>query len=90
MLTWPTDAFHLLCGPCIHVSTMEICAQVKLVCFVEGTNGLLVQLGQYVAAQNSNLGIDGCLSGATFDVEHCSSQEVVLVMPVERMCRQAP
>jgi len=65
-------------------------AQVKLVCCVEGTNGLLVQLDQYVAAQNSNLGIDSCFSGATFDVELCSSQEVVLVMSVERMCRQAP
>jgi hypothetical protein len=56
---------------------MEICAQVKLVCCVEGTNGFLVQLGQYVAAQNSNLVIDNCFSGVTFDVEHCSSQEVV-------------
>jgi len=68
---------------------MEICAQVNLVCCVEGTNGL-VQLGRNVAAQNSNLGIDSCFSGATFDVELCSSQEVVLVMSVERMCRQAP
>ena len=50
----------------------------------------LYSLASNVAAQSSNLGIVSCVRGATFDVEHKSSQEVVLLLSVERMCRQAP
>jgi hypothetical protein len=45
----------------------------------------LYSLDNSVAAQSSSLGIVSCFSGATFDVEHNSSQDVFLLMSVERM-----
>jgi len=50
----------------------------------------LYSLASNVAAHNSNLGIVSCFSGATFDVEHRSSHDVLLLLSVERMYRQAP
>jgi hypothetical protein len=38
----------------------------------------LYSLANNVAAQSSNLGIVSCFSGATFDVEQRSSQDVFL------------
>jgi hypothetical protein len=50
----------------------------------------LYSLANNVAAQSSNLGIGivSCFNGATLDVEHRSSQDVLL--SVERMYREAP
>jgi len=45
----------------------------------------LYSLDNNVAAQTSNLGMVNCFSGATFDVEHRNSQNVLLLMCVERM-----
>ena len=45
----------------------------------------LYSLDNNVAAQSSNLGIVNCFNGATFDVEHRSSQDVLLFLSVERM-----
>jgi len=41
------------------------------------------------AAQSPNLGIVSCFSGATFDVEHRSLHDILL-LSVERMHRHAP
>ena len=45
----------------------------------------LYSLDNNVAAQSSNRGLFSCFSGATFDVEHRSSQYVLLLLSVERM-----
>jgi len=45
----------------------------------------LYSLDNNVAAQNSNLGMVSCFSGATYDVEHRSSQNVLLLLSVEGM-----
>jgi len=45
----------------------------------------LYRLDNNVAAQISNLGMVNCFSGDTFDVEHRSSQDVFLLLSVERM-----
>jgi len=45
----------------------------------------LYSLENNVSAQSSNLGMASCFSGATFDVEHRSSQYVLLLLSVERM-----
>jgi hypothetical protein len=50
----------------------------------------LYSLANNVAAQSSNLGIVSCFSGATSYVEQRSSQDVCLLLSVERMYRQAP
>jgi hypothetical protein len=50
----------------------------------------LYNLASNVAAQSSNLGIVSRFNGATFDVEHRSSQDVLLLLSVERMYKQAP
>jgi len=42
-------------------------------------------LDNNVAAQSFNLGIVNCFSGATFDVENRSSQDVLWLLSVERM-----
>ena len=49
----------------------------------------LYSLDSNVAAQSSNLGIVS-FSGATFDVEHRRSQDILLLLSVERMYTQAP
>ena len=49
----------------------------------------LYSLDNNVAAQSSNLGIVSCFSGATFEVEHKSSQNILL-LSLERMYKQAP
>jgi hypothetical protein len=45
----------------------------------------LYSLYNGVAAHSSNLGIVSCFSGATFDIEHRSSQVVLPLLSVERM-----
>jgi len=45
----------------------------------------LYSLDNNVAAQSCNLGIVNCFNGATLDVEHRSSQDVFLLLLVERM-----
>jgi hypothetical protein len=50
----------------------------------------LYSLDKKVAAHSSNLGIVSCFSGATFEVEHTSSQDVFFLWSVEQMYRQAP
>jgi hypothetical protein len=50
----------------------------------------LYSLANNVAAHNYNLGIVSCYSGATFEVEHRSSHDVLLLLSVERTYRQAP
>ena len=50
----------------------------------------LYNLASNVAAHNSNLRIVSCFNGATFDVEYRSSHEVLLLLSVERIYRQAP
>jgi len=49
----------------------------------------LYSLDNNVAAQSSSLGMFSCFSGATFNVEHRSAQDI-LVLFVERMWRHAP
>jgi hypothetical protein len=49
----------------------------------------LYSLVNNVAAQSSNLGIVNCFNGATLNVEHKSSQDVLLLLSVERIYRQA-
>ena len=46
----------------------------------------LYNLDNNVAAQSSNLGMVNCFSGVTFDVEHRSSQNIMLLMSVELVC----
>jgi hypothetical protein len=50
----------------------------------------LYSLAYNVAAHSSNLRIFSCFSGAPFDVEYRSSQDILLLLSVERMYRQAP
>ena len=38
-----------------------------------------------VAAQSTNLGIVSCFSGVTYDVEHRSSEYILLLLSVECM-----
>jgi len=45
----------------------------------------LYSLDNNVAAQSSNRGIVNRSNGATLDVEHRSSQDVLLLLSVERM-----
>jgi len=45
----------------------------------------LYSLNKIVSAQISNLGIVNCFNGATLNVEHRSSQDVLLLLSVERM-----
>ena len=45
----------------------------------------LYGLDKNVAAQISKLGIVICFSGATFHVEHRSSQDIFLLLSVDRM-----
>jgi len=88
----PTNVFHLFGGPCIHVKAMEESVHrwdsftVKL----RARLAFLYSLASNVAAHNSNLGIVRCFNSATFDVEHRSSHDDVLLLSVERMYRQAP
>ena len=88
----PTNIFHLFGGPCIHVKAMEESVHkwdsftVKL----RARMAFLYNLANNVAAHNSNLGIVSCFNGATFDVEYRSSHEVLLLLSVERIYRQAP
>jgi hypothetical protein len=42
----------------------------------------LYSLANNVAAQSSNLGIVNCFNGATLDVEHRSSQDVLLLLSI--------
>jgi len=50
----------------------------------------LYSLDNNVAAHNSNLGMVSCFNGATLDVEHNNSDDVLLLTSVERMKRQVP
>ena len=45
----------------------------------------LYSLDNNIAAQSSNLGIVNGFNGATFDVEHRSQQEILLLLSVQRM-----
>ena len=45
----------------------------------------LYTLDNNVAAQSSKLGTVNCFSGATFDVEHRSSHDVLLLLSVNQM-----
>jgi hypothetical protein len=45
----------------------------------------LYSLDNNVDVQSSNLGMVNCSSGATLEVEHNSSQDVLLFLSVERM-----
>ena len=49
------------------------------------TISFLYSLYNNVAAQISNLGMVNCLSGLTIGVEHRSSQDVFLILSVNRI-----
>jgi len=83
----PTNVFHLFDGPCIHVSTIEesVDRLDSFIVMLMAPMAFLYSLDNNVAAQSSNLGIIHCFNGATFVVEHRSSQDVLLLLSVERM-----
>ena len=88
----PTNVFHLFSGPCIHVKAMEesVHRWDSFTVMLRARMDLLYNLASNVAAHYSNLGIVSCFNSATFDVEHKSSHDVLLLLSVERMYRQAP
>jgi hypothetical protein len=88
----PTKVFHLFDGPGIYVSTMEESVHKYYSCIVvlRARMAFLYSFANSVAVQSSNLGIVGCFNGVTLDVEHKSLQDVLLLLSVERMYRQAP
>jgi len=45
----------------------------------------LYSLDNNIAAQSSNLGMVNCFNGATLDVEHRISQDILLLLSVECM-----
>ena len=86
----PTNVFHLFGGPCIHVKAMEesVHRWDSFTVMLRARMAFLCNLPSNVAAHNSKLGIVSCFSGVTFDVEH-SSHDVLLLLSVERMYREA-
>ena len=81
----PTNVFHLFGGPCTHVNTIEefVQKQDSFTVRLRACMAFLYNLDNSVVVHSSNLGIVRFFSGATFDVEHRSSQDVL--MSVERM-----
>jgi len=88
----PTKVFHLFVGPCIHVKAMEesVYRWESFTMMLRARKAFLYNLASNVVAHNSNLGIVSCFNGATFEVGHGSSHDVLLLLSLERMYRQAP
>jgi len=82
----PTNVFNLFGGPCIHVNTMKDSVNIydSFIVKLRAAVAFLYSLDNNVAEQISNLGIVNCFIGATFDVEHRSSQDVFLLLSLER------
>jgi hypothetical protein len=84
----PTDVFYLFDGSYIHVNAIEKSVQVYDSSVVlRARMAFLYSLANNVAAQSSNLGIVSCFSVAILDVEQRSSQDILLLLSVERSYR---
>jgi hypothetical protein len=84
---FPTNVFHLVGKPFIHVRTMDesVHKYDSLMIDPIALRTFWYKVDSNVAAHNSNLGIVTLFNGATLDVAHNSQQDMLRAGSIERM-----